>query len=65
MFVVSPEGGFSGHVPDIKAEAVVPLVDGDARTVVSVPSTGIEGLPARLTVGNFDVGAWAPQGDLC
>ena len=62
LFVIGPEGGFSGHAPDVEAKAIVPFVHRDSSAVVGVPSTGIEGLPARLTVGMLDVGAWDTPG---
>ena len=32
LFVIGPEGGFSGHVPDVEAQAIVPLVDRDGAS---------------------------------
>ena len=64
MFVISPEGGFASHVSDVESQAAPPFVDGDSRAIVGMPSTVIEGFPAHVTVGIFDVGARVPQGNL-
>ena len=64
MFVSCHEGGFTCHVSDVEPQAVAPLADGDSRAAAGMPGTVIEGLPARLTVRIFDVGARVPQGNL-
>ena len=66
LFVICPEGGFPRPVSAVEPQAAMPLVGGDARAVVGMPSAGIEGFlaPVYLTVGIFDVGARVPPGNL-
>ena len=64
MLAVGPEGSFPGHVSDVEPKGVMSLADGYPRAVLGVPSTVIQGLPAHLAVGIFDVGAGEAEGNL-
>ena len=64
MLVVGPEGSFPGHVSNVEPEGVVSLVYGYPRAILGMSRTVIQGVPARLTVGMFDVGAREATGNL-